>query len=184
MINIKRRWLLSAASGLAFFTTAKQLRAASAIIPGDAVTDHKQLLREAVYLAQENRKQGGRPFGAVLTIAGEVVATGVNNILQTHDVSAHAEMEALRAACRSLGRPDLKGSVVYASGHPCPMCLAAMVMARVDEVYYAFSNDEAAPYGFSNAHIYDALRLPLPTSLPLTQLDVGMEPGQLYGSQM
>lgn len=135
MINIKRRWLLSAASGLAFFTAAKQLRAASAIIPGDAVTDHKQLLREAVYLAQENRKQGGRPFGAVLTIAGEVVATGVNNILQTHDVSAHAEMEALRAAYRSLGRPDLKGSKVYASGHPCPMCLAAMVMARVDEFF-------------------------------------------------
>jgi guanine deaminase len=135
-----------------------------------------------VYLAQENRKQGGRPFGAVLTVDGRVVATGVNNIMQTHDVSAHAEMEALRAACRHLGRPDLKGSIVYASGHPCPMCLAAMIMARVDEVYYAFSNDETAPYGFSNAHIYQALRLPLPTSLPLTQLDVGMKAGQLYGS--
>jgi guanine deaminase len=137
-----------------------------------------------VHLAQENREQGGRPFGAVLTIGGRVVATGVNNIMQTHDVSAHAEMETLRAACRRLGRPDLTGAVVYASGHPCPMCLAAMLMAKVDAVYYAFSNDEAAPYGFSNAPIYEALRLPLPTSLSLTQLDIGMAAGQLYGSQL
>ncbi len=148
------------------------------------MTDHKRLLREAVRLAQENRKQGGRPFGAVLTIAGQVVATGVNTIVQTHDVSAHAEMEALRAACRRLERPDLKGGVVYASGHPCPMCLAAMVMARVDGVYYAFSNDEAAPYGFSNAPIYDALRLPLPTSLPMIRLDVGVAAEQVYGSEL
>jgi hypothetical protein len=104
MINIKRRWLLSAASGLAFFAAAKQLRAASAIIPGDAVTDHKQLLSEAVYLAQENRKQGGRPFGAVLTVAGKVVATGVNNSMQMHDVSAHAEMAGRTLAGARDGR--------------------------------------------------------------------------------
>jgi hypothetical protein len=92
--------------GPCIFAAAKQLRAAIAIIPGDAVTDHKQLLSEAVYLAQENRKQGGRPFSAVLTVAGKVVATRVNNIMQMHDVSAHAGMAAWRTACRSLGRLD------------------------------------------------------------------------------
>ncbi|HVW65437.1 MAG TPA: nucleoside deaminase [Nitrosospira sp.] len=182
MINVKRRWLLSAVPGLVLATAARRLSATDAITPGDAMTDHKQLLRKAVRLAQENRNQGGRPFGAVLAIGGREVATGVNTIIQTHDVSAHAEMEALRAACRQLGRPDLKGSVVYASGHPCPMCLAAMIMAKVDKAYYAFSNEEAAPYGFSNAPVYEALHLPLPTSLPLTQLDIGVAPGQLYGS--
>ena len=146
------------------------------------MVDPKRLLHEAVRLAQDNHKQGGRPFGAVLAIGGKVIATGVNNIIQTHDVSAHAEMETLRAACRQLGRPDLKGSVVYASGHPCPMCLAAMLMAKVDKVYYVFSNEEAAPYGFSNAPIYEALHLSLPTSLPLTQMDIGMAPGELYVS--
>jgi len=182
MINARRSWLLAAASGLVLATAARQLCATDATIPGDAMADHKRLLHEAVRLAQDNHKKGGRPFGAVLAIGDKVVATVVNNIIQTHDVSAHAEMEALRAACRQLGRPDLKGSVVYASGHPCPMCLAAMIMAKVDKAYYAFSNEEAAPYGFSNAPVYEALHLPLPTALPLTQLDIGMAPGQLYGS--
>lgn len=184
MIRIKRRRLLLGVLSLVLYPAAKHQYAAAATITGDAVADHTQLLREAVRLARENRKQGGRPFGALLTVGGDVVASGVNTIVQTHDVSAHAEMEALRAACRRLGRADLKGGVMYASGHPCPMCLAAMVMAKVDKVYYAFGNDEAAPYGFSNAHIYDALRLPLPTSLPLTRLDVGMTAGQVYSSEL
>lgn len=184
MVRIKRRQLLLGVSSLILYTAAKQLYAADGIIMGNVGIDHKRLLREAVRLAQENRRQGGRPFGAVLTMSGEVVATGVNTIVQTHDVSAHAEMGALRTACHRLGRSDLKGSVVYASGHPCPMCLAAMVMARVDEVYYAFGNDEAEPYGFSNAPIYQALRLPLPTSLRLTRLDVGVPAEQVYGSEL
>jgi tRNA(Arg) A34 adenosine deaminase TadA len=61
------------------------------------------------------------------------------------------------------------------------MCLAAMVMAKVDEVYYAFGNDEAAPYGFSNAHVYDALHLPLPTSLSMTRLNVSVAVEHVYG---
>ena len=184
MMIFGRRRLLLGVSSLVLYTAAKQLHAGGRTVAGDVVIDHKRFLGEAVHLAQENRRQGGRPVGAVLTVSGEVVATGVNNIVQTHDVSAHAEMEALRTACRRLGRPDLKGSVVYASGHPCPMCLAAMVMARVDEVYYAFGNEEAEPYGFSNAPIYQALRLPLPTSLRLTRLDVGVPAAQVYGSEL
>ena len=80
------------------------------------------------------------------------------------------------------GRPRLDGCIVYASGHPCPMCLAAMVMGGVQAVYYAFDNDDAAPYGLSSAAAYAALRLPLvPPPLPLTRLDTGVTAQQLYG---
>jgi tRNA(Arg) A34 adenosine deaminase TadA len=143
---------------------------------------HEQLLREAVRLAQVNRERAGRPFGAVVAVDGEIVATGVNEIVHTHDPTAHAEMQALRAASRHLRRPDLKGSVVYASGHPCPMCLAALVIAQVDAVYYAFDNDDAAPYGLSSDAAYNTLRVPLdPPPLPLTKLAIGMDAAQLYG---
>ena len=144
---------------------------------------HEQLLREAVRLAQVNRERSGRPFGAVVAINGEIVATGVNEIVHTHDPTAHAEMQALRAASKQLGRPDLKGSVVYASGHPCPMCLSALVIAQVDAVYYAFDNSDAAPYGLSSDAAYQALRLPLdPPPLPLTKLAIGMNAAELYGA--
>ena len=146
------------------------------------MASHEQLLREAVRLAETNLQRGGRPFGAVLAIDGNSVATGVNDIVHSHDPTTHAEMEALRAASRRLGRPDLKGSVVYASGHPCPMCLAAMLIARVDAVYYAFDNDDAAPYGLSSEAAYQALRLPLvPPPLPLKRLDTGVTAASLYG---
>jgi len=142
------------------------------------------MLREAVRLAEDNRARGGRPFGAVLALNGEVVATGVNDIVHSHDPTTHAEMEAIRAAARRLGRPDLSGSVVYASGHPCPMCLAAMVMAGVEAVYYAFDNDDAAPFGLSSEAAYRRLRLPLaPPPLPLTRLDTGVSAITLYGAR-
>lgn len=145
---------------------------------------HEQLLREAVRLAAANRARGGRPFGAVLARDGETVATGVNQIVHSHDPTSHAELEAVRAASRLLQRSDLKGSVVYASGHPCPMCLAALVMAGVDAVYYAFDNEDARPYGLSSEAAYRALRLPLsPQPLPLTRLDVGIRAAQLYGAE-
>ena len=142
---------------------------------------HEQLLREAVRLAQVNRERAGRPFGAVVAMGGEIVATGVNEVALTHDLTAHAEMQALRAACRHLQRPNLKGSTVYASGHPCPMCLAAIVLAQVDAIYYAFDNSDAAPYGLSSDAAYRALRVPLePAPLPLTKLAIGVDAAELY----
>lgn len=147
------------------------------------MTRHEDLLREAVRLAQTNRDRGGRPFGAVLTLDGTVVATGVNDIVHRHDPTAHAELEAIRAACTSLRRPDLPGGVVYASGHPCPMCLAALVMCGVATVYYAFDNQDAAPFGFSSEAAYRALRIPLtPSPLKMKRLDLGITPDQVYGT--
>ncbi|MES2025755.1 MAG: nucleoside deaminase [Pseudomonadota bacterium] len=129
---------------------------------------HKQFLREAVHLASQNRIRGARPFGAVLVMDGEIISTGVNDIVHSHDPTTHAEMEAIRVASRVLARPSMKGAVVYASGHPCPMCLAAMVLTGVDAVYYAFDNNDAAPYGLSSEAVYQKLQLPLtPPPLPL-----------------
>lgn len=145
---------------------------------------HEKLLRQAVHLAQQNRERGGLPFGAVLAINNEVIAVGVNNIVNSHDPTTHAEMEAIRSASQYLGSSDLKGSVIYASGHPCPMCLAAMVLSRVDAVYYAFDNTDASPYGLSSDAVYQALNLSLlPPPLPLARLDVGVTAAQLYGAQ-
>lgn len=146
------------------------------------MSNHDVLLREAIRLASENKARGGRPFGAVLAIDGQVVSTGVNTVNARHDPTQHAEMEAIRAASQHLGRADLRGSVVYASGHPCPMCLAAMVIAGVDAVYYAFDNRDAAPYGLSSEGAYQRLGLSLdPPPMPLTRLDAGVAAAALYG---
>jgi len=142
---------------------------------------HEQFLREAVRLAAQNRTRGARPFGAVLTMDGEIVSTGVNDIVHSHDPTSHAEMEAIRTASRALARPNMQGAVIYASGHPCPMCLAAMVLTGVDAAYYAFDNKDAAPYGLSSEAVYQKLQLPLvPPPLPLTRLDIGWTAAQLY----
>lgn len=122
--------------------------------------DTQRYLCEAIELAQDNMKRGGRPFGAVIVKNGEVVATGVNEILSTNDPTAHAELTAIRAASQKLGSARLDGCAVYASGHPCPMCMAAMRLAGVGEVYYAYSNEEGAPYGLSSAAIYADLARP------------------------
>ena len=141
-------------------------------------------MRLAVDLAHANRLQGGRPFGAVLALGDEVIATGVNNIIASHDPSAHAEMEAIRAGTQKRANPSLAGLSIYASGHPCPMCLCALVMNGISAVYYAFDNEDAAPFGFDSSAAYAALRLPLsPPPLPLIKLPSPIPAAALYGPQ-
>lgn len=120
----------------------------------------ERFLAEAIALAHSNADHGGRPFGAVVVKDGAVIATGVNEILATGDPTAHAELGALRAASRALGSPDLSGCAVFASGHPCPMCMAAMWLAGIGAVTYAYSNEDGAPYGLSTAAIYADLAKP------------------------
>ena len=124
------------------------------------MTNAQHYLREAIRLARANMEKGGRPFGAVIFRDGEVLATGVNEILTTNDPTSHAELNAIRAATQKLGTPSLAGCAVYASGNPCPMCMAAMRMAGVTEVAYAYSNDDGEPYGLSTAAIYADLAKP------------------------
>ncbi|MGA9522153.1 MAG: nucleoside deaminase [Myxococcaceae bacterium] len=130
-------------------------------------------LHEAIELARENVRRGGRPFGAIVVKDGQVIARGVNEIYATNDPTAHAELLALRAAGRALGTPRLDGCAVYASGHPCPMCLAAMRMAGIAEVAYAYSQEDAEPYGLSTAAIYAELARPFPLqSMKLAHIGV------------
>lgn len=140
------------------------------------------LLRQAVNLAHANRLQGGRPFGAVIARRGVLLASGVNEIHTHNDPSAHAEMQALRAVTAARQNPSLAGCTVYASGHPCPMCLAALVMAGAERVVFAFDNQDAEPYGLSSEASYQRLRLSLaPPPLPIERVDTGIAAAQLYG---
>lgn len=120
----------------------------------------ERFLCQAIELARENIAMGGRPFGAVVVKDGNVVATGVNEVLTTNDPTAHAEMSAIRAAAQALGAPSLAGCAVYASGNPCPMCMAAMRMAGVTQVAYAYSNEDGEAYGLSTAAVYADLAKP------------------------
>ncbi|MGN6310052.1 MAG: nucleoside deaminase [Xanthobacteraceae bacterium] len=124
------------------------------------MSDENRFLCEAIELAHANIAKGGRPFGAVVVKNGEVIASGVNEIHSTNDPTAHAELTAIRAASRKLGSPNLAGCAVYASGHPCPMCMAAMRMAGVGNVAYAYSNEDGMPYGLSTAAVYADLAKP------------------------
>ncbi len=127
---------------------------------GHAAADHLAFMRQALALARANLAVGGRPFGAVLVYEGRVLARTANRIHDSGDPTAHAELLALREGARALGRVRLDGCIVYASGHPCPMCLAAMHLCGVAEAYYAYGNDEAEPFGLSTAAVYAQMALP------------------------
>ena len=101
------------------------------------------------------------PFGAVIVRGDAIVATGVNEIVDTHDPSAHAEMQAIRSAAMAQRSPRFDGCVMYASGHPCPMCLALMHMTGFTEVYYAYSNEDGESFGLSTRAVYEQMALPL-----------------------
>jgi len=121
--------------------------------------DSESWLREAIALAYANAEKGGRPFGAVIVRDGHIVATGVNAILETGDPTSHAELNAIRLASETLGA-NLRGCAVFASGHPCPMCMAAMRLAGIESVTYAYSNEDGEPHGLSTAAIYADLAKP------------------------
>jgi guanine deaminase len=121
---------------------------------------HEEFLRRAIRLAADNVEQGrGGPFGAVIVLDGEVVAEGANLVTTQLDPTAHAEVVAIREACRKLSRHELRGAVIYASCEPCPMCLAAIYWARLDALFYAASRHDAAQAGFDDSFLYGQISL-------------------------
>lgn len=110
-----------------------------------------QWMERAVELALQNIAQGGQPFGAVLVKGEEIIGEGVNELHLRPDSTGHAELLALRRAQEKLGSIDLRGTVMYASGAPCPMCFGAMAMAGVDKAYYANSLADAMAVGLSRS---------------------------------
>ena len=118
-------------------------------------------MQRAIELAIENvRARRGGPFGAVVVRDGVIVAEGTNLVTSTLDPTAHAEITAIRAACRALQNFQLTGCEIYTSCEPCPMCLGAIYWARPDRVYYGGTRADAAAAGFDDALIYDELSLP------------------------
>jgi len=130
------------------------------------------LLREAIRLSRTRMREGrGGPFGAVVARDGVIVARGWNAVTSSLDPTAHAEVVAIRRACRKLGSFSLAGCVLYASCEPCPMCLAAAYWARVERLVYAATREDAAVAGFDDAFIYDEVPLlPEARSLPTDHL--------------
>lgn len=117
------------------------------------------LLRRAIALATENVTNGrGGPFGAVIVRDGKIVGEGANSVTATNDPTAHAEINAIRAAARALGVFSLAGCELYTSCEPCPMCLAASYWAHLDAVYYGANSADAARAGFDDTFLYAEFR--------------------------
>src|SRR5882762_3601177 len=118
-----------------------------------------ELMRRAIALALENvRTARGGPFAALVAKQGNVIGEGANSVTVTNDATAHAEVVAIRAACRALGTFTLAGCELYTSCEPCPMCLSASYWARLDRIYYACSAEDAARAGFDDAFLYAEFR--------------------------
>ena len=123
-------------------------------IPGGAI------IGRTLRVAQESAARGcGGPFGAAVfaTGTGKILAVAANRVLADCDPTAHAEIAAIRKACAAVGGPSLEGFSLYATGQPCPMCLAAIHWARLDAYYYSTTYAEAAAIGFDDAAIRDSL---------------------------
>lgn len=116
-------------------------------------------MREAIRLSEDNVRNGGGPFGAVIARDGEIVGTGTNRVTRDCDPTAHAEVNAIRAAASRLGTFDLSGCEIYSSCEPCPMCLGAIYWAHLDRLYYGNDKQDAAGIGFDDAFIYRELDL-------------------------
>lgn len=125
------------------------------------ITDaDRRFMKMAAELAEKNIDNGGGPFGAVVVRDGEVIATGVNTVTLSNDPTAHAEVNAIRNACRDLGTFSLSGCTVYSSCEPCPMCLSALYWAGVSRIYYGNTQDDADAIDFSDRFIYRELEKP------------------------
>lgn len=120
----------------------------------------REFLERAIQLADVGMRTGqGGPFGAVIVRAGQIIAEGQNQVTSTHDPTAHAEVCAIRAACRAVAAFTLAGAEIYSSCEPCPMCLSAIYWARLDRLYFAASREDAAEIGFDDAFLYREIAL-------------------------
>ena len=121
---------------------------------------NESFLTEAFRIAGKSVEENvGGPFGAVVVLNGKIVGSGVNQVTSQNDPTAHAEIVAIRDACKNLKKYDLKGAILYATCEPCPMCFAAIYWANLDSVYFAATRHDAAAIGFRDNHIYEEIGL-------------------------
>lgn len=117
-----------------------------------------ELMRRAIGLSELNLTEGnGGPFGAIIVKDNKVIAGSANQVIAENDPTAHAEISAIRLACKELNTFDLSGCEIYTSCEPCPMCLSAIYWAKIGTVYYANTKHDAAKLGFDDLSIYKEL---------------------------
>lgn len=127
----------------------------------------REIMQRAIDLAAESVKNGGGPFGAVVVKDGKVIAESANSVTPDNDPTAHAEVNAIRLACKKLGTFMLDGCEIYASCEPCPMCLGAIYWAHIKTIYYAGTRSDAAKAGFDDDFIYREINIdPRKRSVP------------------
>lgn len=123
--------------------------------------NNEEFMKEAIHLSREASivKKTGGVFGAVVVKDGKVIGRGYNKVIKYNDPTWHAEMEAIREACKALGTPHLEGCILYTSAECCPMCLAAAYWAHIKTIYYAATTSDALKYGdFADIDILDEIR--------------------------
>ena len=122
---------------------------------------HHIFLDRAIELSKEGMlHEKGGPFGCIIVKDGKIIAEGCNSVTSNNDPTAHAEVVAIRNACKELGAYQLEGCILYTSCEPCPMCLGAIYWARPDKVFYANTRQDAASIGFDDEFIYKEIPLP------------------------
>lgn len=122
--------------------------------------NHEYWMQRAIELSIQNVDKGGGPFGAVIVKNNELIAEGYNQVTKLNDPTMHAEVVAIREACKKLNTFDLSGCVIYTSCEPCPMCLGAIYWARISEMFFANTKQDADSIGFSDEFIYKEIEKP------------------------
>lgn len=118
-------------------------------------------MKRAIELSKNNISHGGGPFGAVIVKDGKIIGEGFNKVTANNDPTAHAEVEAIREACKNISNFDLSGAEIYTSCEPCPMCLSAIYWARLSKIYYANTKTDAAAIEFDDDFIYTEIPKPI-----------------------
>lgn len=149
---------------------------------------HKDFLQQAVDLAVENARSGqGGPYGAIVVKDNRLIAASGNKVTSTIDPTAHAEVMAIRLACKALNDFQLHGCILYSSCEPCPMCLGAIYWARLAKVYFACSRHDAAAANFDDSFIYDEISvLPHQRSIAMLHLNLpnALEPFNIWAEKI
>jgi guanine deaminase len=118
----------------------------------------REFMERAIALSRKNVESGaGGPFGAVIVLNGKIVGEGCNNVTSSNDPTAHAEVMAIRQACKGLNQFELSGAEIYTSCEPCPMCLSAIYWARIAKIYFANTKKDAADISFDDDFLYQEI---------------------------
>ena len=135
------------------------------------MNNNKKFMRRAIELSINSIKSNGGPFGCVIVKNNKIIAEGSNEVTNTNDPTAHAEIVTIRKACKSLNHFNLEGTEMYTSCEPCPMCLSAIYWSHIDKVFFGNTRLDAAKIGFDDNFIYDEFSKDIEIrKIPLVQI--------------